>query len=109
MVRLLAPVVKLTPRSFAAARTDACTDGAVFCLPCATRETVLLRLNFARRAMSVYFLGSPAIAASRLPSSLLTAPPWDRRARPSEHKASRSARAVTADTEKREVNSRTVI
>ena len=71
MVRLLAPVVKLTPRSFAAARTDACIDGAVFWRPCATRETGLPRLNFARGAMSVYFLGSPAMAASWLPSSLL--------------------------------------
>ena len=70
---------------------------------------MLPRLSFARRPMSVYFLESPAIAASWLLSSLLTAPPWDRIARPSEHKASRSARAVTADTEKREVNSRTVI
>ena len=39
---------------------DGClADGAIFWLPCATRETVLPRLNFARRPMSVYFLGSP--------------------------------------------------
>src|SRR5436305_3639436 len=54
MVRFFTEDARLTPRSRAAARTEACTDGASLEFPWATRETVL-RLTLARRATSANF------------------------------------------------------
>ena len=51
MVRFLASDARLIPRSRAAARTEACTDGAILEFPWATREMVL-RLTLASRATS---------------------------------------------------------
>src|SRR5215831_916695 len=66
-------------------------------------------MAFARRATSAWGCESLDASASRSVSSLRTAPPCDRTARFWEQSASRSPRAVTAETENRWANSRTVI
>src|SRR5262245_11786403 len=101
MVRLFDPKARLAPNSLPAILSGDCTEEVLWG-PRATRETAFT-LTFASRAASASRLESPAMAAWWRPSNLLTAPPCERRARPSEHKASRSARAVTAETEKRDV------